>query len=192
MNFALLVIDVQKDFCEGGILSARNTVSLIQPLNEFVSWCIMEGTLCVFTRDWHPTDHCSFVTQGGLWPVHCVQGSPGSEYADGLIIPDSKFIMDVKKDRNKDEVSYSAFGNTNLDLELKARKLNFIVISGIATEYCVKETVLDALKYSYKVFILTDLIRAIDVHPGDSGRALDEMVKAGATLLKSYEWRNRY
>ena len=191
LNFALLVIDVQKDFCEGGVLSARNTTSLIQPLNETISWTVIHKTLCVFTRDWHPLDHCSFVTEGGLWPVHCVQDSAGAEFAGGLTMPDSNLVLNMRKDINKDEISYSAFGSTTLEQDLKARNIDTLGISGIATEYCVRETVLDALKYNFKVLILTDLIRPIEVNPGDSGRALVDMTAAGATLISSIEWRNK-
>lgn len=190
INKALLIIDVQNDFCKGGALPAKNTKSLIQPLNETISWTINHNTICVLTRDWHPKDHCSFISQGGPWPDHCVKGTAGANFAEGLIIPYSTLVVDIKKDTIKDVMSYSAFGSTNLAKELYKRKVVEVSVAGIATEYCVKETVLDALRYNFKVSILSDLIRSVDIHPEDSLRAIEEMVSAGASLMTSFDWRN--
>jgi nicotinamidase/pyrazinamidase len=189
MNQALIIIDVQRDFCEGGVLPARNTLGLIQPLNETIAWAIEHGVVCVFTRDWHPPDHYSFNSQGGIWPPHCIQGTSGAEFAEGLSIPMSALVIDIEKDSNKASMSYSAFENTNLDRELRNRGIIEVAASGIATEYCVRATVMDALRYGFKVSVLTDLIRPIDVKLGDYDKALDEMKTAGATLLTSKEIR---
>ena len=188
INKALLVIDVQKDFCEGGVLQAKKTKSLIQPLNEFISKAIIQNMLCVFTRDWHPADHCSFASEGGPWPPHCVQGTAGADYAEGLIIPDTPGVLEVKKDVQKAEMSYSAFGNTRLEIELQKMKISELLVSGIATEYCVKETVLDALQHKFKVLVLSDLIRPVGLFPGDSDRAIEEMASAGAVIISSSEY----
>lgn len=188
MNKALLIIDVQKDFCEGGILPAKNTFSLIEPLVETINWCTRNKILCVFTRDWHPKNHASFIENGGNWKPHCVQGSTGAEFAEGLFIPYQSVIIDIETESNKLNTTYSAFENTNLNSELRKNGITEIAVTGIATDYCVRSTVLDALKLGYKVAVLTDLVRAIDVMEIDSIEALGEMKSEGANLLLSYEW----
>jgi nicotinamidase/pyrazinamidase len=188
LKSALVIIDVQKDFCEGGVLPARDTLSLIEPLNGIIQWSIREGIFCVFTRDWHPSDHCSFLTQGGPWPSHCVQGTYGAEFARGLIVPSSALVIDIEKDSDKANMSYSAFENTNLEETLRSHGITDIAASGIATDYCVRATVLDSLRSGFSVDVLTDLIRPIDVHVGDSTKALEDMANAGATLSTSKKW----
>jgi len=188
MKHALIVVDVQRDFCEGGVLAARNTSSLISPLNAVITWSIQHGILCMFTRDWHPANHCSFQSQGGPWPSHCVQGTPGAEFAGGLQLPKSALVIDIEKDSDKANMSYSAFENTNLKAELRNRRITEVAVCGIATDYCVKATVLDALRCGFRTSVLTDLVRPIDVHAGDSASALAEMKSAGATLLTCQEW----
>lgn len=120
MKDAFIIVDVQRDFCEGGVLAARNTYSLITPLNAVIAWCIQHGITCVFTRDWHPANHCSFQSQGGPWPSHCVQGTIGAEFASGLELPNSALVIDIEKDSDKANMGYSAFENTNLEAELCA------------------------------------------------------------------------
>ena len=188
MKQALLIIDVQQDFCAGGILPAQNTASLVSPLNAAIDLCLQHGVTCVFTRDWHPLNHCSFNTQGGPWPTHCVQGTKGAEFADGLHFPNSALVIDIEKDSTQVNMSYSAFENTNLEATLHNRGITELAACGIATDYCVKATVLDALHCGFNVSVLTDLARPIDVHNGDSAKALAEMKTAGATLLTSDKW----
>ena len=188
MKKALIIIDVQNDFCDGDVLPARNTDSLISPLNAAIAWSIQHGITCVFTRDWHPANHCSFQSQGGPWPTHCVQGTPGAEFATGLQLPNSALVIDIEKDSDKANMGYSAFENTNLEAELRTRRITEVTACGIATDYCVKATVLDALRCGFRTSVLTDLVRPIDVHAGDSANALAEMKSAGATLLTCQEW----
>ena len=188
MNKALVVVDVQRDFCDGGVLPAKDTPSLISPLNIVIASCIRSGALCVFTRDWHPSDHGSFQSQDGPWPPHCIQGTPGAEFATGLQFPDSGLVIDIEKDSNTHNMGYSAFENTNLAVELRNRHIQEIAACGIATEYCVKATVLDALRSGFLVSVLTDLVRPIDITPNDSSKALTEMVASGVMLLTSNEW----
>jgi nicotinamidase/pyrazinamidase len=185
---ALIIIDVQKDFCEGGVLPARDTTSLIPLLNAALALFIQNGITCVFTRDWHPANHCSFQSQGGPWPSHCVQGTPGAEFATGLHVPNSALVIDIEKDSDKANMSYSAFENTILEAELRARRITEVAACGIATDYCVRATVLDALRCGFRTYVLTDLVRPIDVHAGDSVKALAEMKSAGATLLTCQDW----
>lgn len=184
---ALIVIDVQRDFCQGGVLPACDTTSLISPLNAVIAWCIQHGITCVFTRDWHPVDHCSFRSQGGPWPTHCVRGSRGAEFATGLQFPESALVIDIEKESETRSMTYSAFENTNLESALGDRLITDVAVCGIATDYCVKATALDALRCGFQTSVLTDLIRPIDVHTGDSARALAEMESEGATLLTSQD-----
>ncbi len=188
MDRALIIIDVQRDFCNGGVLAARDSLSLIKPLNECIAWCIAHDVLCVFTRDWHPPDHCSFIPQGGPWPPHCIQGTPGAEFAEGLIVPDSALVIDIEKDSSKSNMSYSAFENTNLSDDLHQLQVSQIAAVGIATDYCVRATVLDALNINLRVQVLIDLIRPIDAKPGDSSKAIAEMRSEGAILSTSSDW----
>lgn len=185
---ALIIIDVQRDFCDGGILAARETSSLFSPLNAVIEWSCEKGIPCVFTRDWHPADHCSFESQGGPWPTHCVQGTPGAEFAAGLQLPNHAVVIDIEKDSSRANMSYSAFENTNLETELRGLGIKQVAACGIATEYCVKATVLDALRCGFATSVLTDFVRPIDVHQGDSAQALADMQAAGATLLTCQEW----
>lgn len=188
MKNALIIVDVQRDFCEGGVLPAQNTASLIFPLNAAIAWSIQQGIICVFTRDWHPTNHCSFQSQGGPWPAHCIQGTQGAEFASGLQFPKPALVIDIEKESDKANMSYSAFENTTLEVELRAQHITDVAACGIATDYCVKATVLDALRCGLRTSVLTDLVRPIDVHNGDSANALAEMKAAGAILLTSQEW----
>jgi nicotinamidase/pyrazinamidase len=188
MNKTLIVVDVQRDFCDRGVLPAKDTSSLISPLNIVIASCIQNGVLCVFTRDWHPPDHCSFILQGGPWPPHCIQGTSGAEFAAGLQFPDSGLVIDIEKDSNTRNMGYSAFENTDLEAELRNRHIQEVAVCGIATDYCVKATVLDALRSGFHVSVLTDIVRPIDISPNDSSIALAEMVASGATLLDSIEW----
>jgi nicotinamidase/pyrazinamidase len=188
MKKALIVVDVQRDFCDEGVLPAKDTTSLISPLNYVIASCIRSGVLCVFTRDWHPPDHCSFQSQGGPWPPHCIQGTSGAEFAVGLQFLDSGLVIDIEKDSNTRNMGYSAFENTNLAAELCNRHIQEVAVCGIATDYCVKATVLSALQSGFQVKVLTDLVRPIDVSPYDSTKALAEMGVSGAILLDSSVW----
>jgi nicotinamidase/pyrazinamidase len=188
MLCALLIIDVQEDFCEGGVLPARDTLSLIQPLNELIYWAVSKDIACIYTRDWHPPDHCSFITQGGQWQVHCVQNTSGAQFAAGIVMPDSANIIDIGTDSIKINMSYSAFENTELKNILNNLQINNLIVTGIATEYCVKATALDALRFGYHVTVLTDLIRLIDIQPDDSIKAIEEMKTAGVKLTTSIEF----
>ena len=188
MKQALVIIDVQKDFCEGGVLPASNTTSLIEPLNAFIKQVCAGNVMCIFTRDWHPSDHCSFNTQGGPWPVHCVQGTPGAEFAEGLYLPDSFFVVDIEKYPDLRNSGYSAFENTNLNELLLENEITEVMITGIATDYCVRATALDALKNGYTTIVLTDLICPIDVLEIDADMALEEMKDSGVILSNSGEW----
>lgn len=182
MKTALIVVDLQNDFLEGGVLAAKDTLSLIQPLNQFIEKFEATGAPCVFTRDWHPADHWSFVTNGGRWPAHCVMNTPGAEIPASVRIPSGAWIVD--KGVDKHSIGYSDFGSAQLESNLWSAGITHLVICGIATEYCVKADVLDALALGFDVTVLVDLIRPIDAQSGDGANAIASMVKAGAKMTQ--------
>ena len=134
------------------------------------------------SRDWHPPNHCSFREQGGPWPGHCIAGTAGAQFAPGLRLPPTVRIVDKATTAETD--AYSAFGGTALAGTLRAAGVKRLVIGGLATDYCVLSTVLDALREGFEVFVLEDAIRAVDAHPGDGEKALREMCDAGARLVR--------
>jgi len=173
----LIVVDVQNDFCPGGALPVPEGDKVVPILNEYVKKFRMAGASVIFTRDWHPSDHSSFKSQGGPWPPHCVQGSKGANFHKALILPPGAEI--VSKADKKDE-AYSFFQGTDLAREFQARGLRKMFVGGLATDYCVKETVLDGLRYGFEVYHLDDASRGVNVHANDSERALAGMVEQGA------------
>ncbi len=185
MDTALVVIEVQNDFCESGTLPAKNTNSLIEPLNKVINWAISNKYHCIYTRDWHPEDHYSFVAQGGVWHPHCVQNSYGADFTKGLLVPKSAIIIDIEKDSLLVNMRCSAFKNTDLKHILEKLEIKKLIVTGIATDYAVKSTVLDALQLGYDVTVLIDLIRPIDINPEDSAKAIKKMEAAGAILMES-------
>jgi len=173
---ALIVVDVQRDFCPGGALPVPEGDKVVPVLNEYVKKFKAAGALVIFTRDWHPPDHSSFNTQGGPWPRHCIQNSEGAQFHPALIIPLGAEV--VSKAESKDE-AYSFFQGTHLAQALHRRGINTLFVGGLATDYCVKETVLDGLTEKFVVYHLDDASRGVNVSPGDSARALEEMVARG-------------
>lgn len=186
MTKALLVIDLQNDFMAGGALPAQATASLVEPVNFAIKTCAARGLLCVLTRDWHPPDHWSFATMGGPWPVHCVQNTFGAAIHAGIEIPDHAWIID--KGSTTQSTGYSDFEQTELVDRLRRAGVTHLGVCGIATDYCVKTDVLDAIKRGFQVSVLTDLIRPVEVAPGDGAAALSDMEKAGARITTSAEW----
>ena len=180
-NDALLLVDVQKDFLPGGALAVPNADKILPFLNAYIKIFSNRGLNIYLTRDWHPKDHCSFKECGGLWPKHCVQESEGAKFAEELIIPDNAIIISKATDKDKD--AYSGFDNTELDSLLKSKNIERLFVGGLATDYCVKATVLDALSLGYKVFVLLDAIKAVNVNPKDEESALLEMKDKGATFI---------
>ena len=172
---ALLATDVQGDFLPGGALAVAGGDAVIAPLLAAAA----RADLVVATRDWHPPGHVSFAEQGGPWPVHCLQGTPG-----GAIHPEIDRIASVvvSKGSNPRRDAYSAFDGTPLAGMLHGAGVTRLVIGGLATDYCVRATALDALREGFEVVVLRDAVRAVDVEPGDGVRALDAMEAAGATL----------
>ena len=134
----------------------------------------------IATRDWHPPDHGSFTHEGGIWPVHCVQGTPGADLHPALDTEPVDAIVDKGQDRGTE--GYSAFDATSLAETLRARGVDRVTVVGLATDYCVKNTALDALREGFAVTVDRAGVRGVDVQPGDSERALDELAAAGATV----------
>jgi len=177
---ALLVVDVQVDFVSG-TLSVPDAAAVIPVLNRYIARFVAQGLPVIATRDWHPADHCSFRERGGLWPPHCVVDTPGGAFDPRLALPPGTIV--VSKATARDREAYSAFAGTDLDRQLSALGIGRIFVGGLATDYCVRETIRDALQGGYRACFLVDAIRAVDVHPGDGARALAEMRGAGAASV---------
>lgn len=182
---ALIVIDVQRDFCPGGALPASGCERILPAINRYLADA-QELSMTVYaSRDWHPAVTSHFKPYGGDWPPHCVQGSPGAEFHPRLKLPATVTI--VSKGDEPERPGYSAFdghmadGRTFLQ-DLRGRGVGTLYVTGLATDYCVKQTTLDGLGAGLHVIVLTDAIAGIDVHPGDVDRALAEMSGAGADL----------
>ena len=182
---ALLIVDVQNDFLPGGSLAVPDGDAVIGPLNHAIAAFRARGRPVIATRDWHPPDHCSFTDRGGPWPPHCVQHSEGARFAAALALPDDALV--VSKAERPDQDAYSGFQGTDLAGRLRALGVTTLVVGGLATDYCVANTVRDALEAGFEVYVLEDAIRAVDVEPGDGARAVEAMRAAGARFIRSDE-----
>ena len=178
---ALIIVDVQNDFLPGGALPVPNGDQVIVPLNNYIRVFRERNLPIIATRDWHPENHISFKNRGGPWPPHCIKNTWGAEFPKELMLPSDVII--ISKAFKEDEEAYSGFQGTNLDNVLKELGINRLFIGGLATDYCVKATVLDALKLGYQVMLLLDAIRGVDVNPGDSEKAIKEMIRSGAIAI---------
>ena len=179
MPRALVIVDFQNDFTPpDGALAVPDGDAIAGRLNELAR--SGEFDLVVATRDWHPPDHGSFAERGGPWPVHCVAGTPGAQLNPGL---DASLVdVIVDKGQDPDTEGYSGFEGTRLEELLRERGIDEVTVVGLATDYCVKNTALDALRAGFKVIVDAGAVRGVEVSPGDSERALDELREAGATV----------
>ena len=177
---ALVVVDLQVDFCPGGALAVPGGDEVVAPVNRLLA---LPGWFRVATRDWHPPGHVSFKAQGGLWPPHCVAGAPGAEFHPGMDA--SKVDLVVSKATRRDADAYSGFQGTTLAAELKRRGVGRLFVCGLATDYCVRATALDGRREGLEVVVVEDAVRAVDVQPGDGERALREMRGAGCVMARS-------
>jgi nicotinamidase/pyrazinamidase len=175
---ALLVIDVQLDFLPGGALAVPHGDEVVPVLNRYLDLFAVSRLPVVLSRDAHPPHHCSFRERGGIWPAHCVLGTPGAEFAPELRLP-LQFIL-VSKATTPDDDAYSDFANTRLADRLRRLGVRRLWVGGLATDYCVRATVLDAQAEGFEVLLLVDAVRPVEVRPGDGERAVQEMVHAGA------------
>lgn len=176
---ALLVVDVQNDFCPGGALAVAEGDEVVAPLNKLISEFLERGDYVFKSRDWHPARTKHFAAYGGTWPVHCVQETPGAEFHPDLL--DDPRIEIISKGLG-DEDCYSAFDQTNLASLLRERGVAEVWVGGLATDYCVKNTVLDAARAGFKVKAIREAMRPVEVQPGDGERAVAEMLQAGAEV----------
>jgi nicotinamidase/pyrazinamidase len=183
MADALIVVDVQNDFCPGGSLAVPDGDAVISVLNEYLSRAADAGIPIFASRDWHPEHTRHFAAEGGPWQPHCIQGTPGAEFHPALRLPPSAVV--ASKGMSAEDQGYSALeavlpdGQSLVDA-LRARGVQHVYVGGLATDYCVRATVLDALKGDFTTSVLVDASRPVDVQPGDGERALNEMLAAGA------------
>ncbi|MBI4431347.1 MAG: isochorismatase family protein [Candidatus Omnitrophica bacterium] len=182
---ALVVVDAQIDFFEGGALAVPGSNAVLPAIQSSIDKFLSKGRPLFATRDWHPADHCSFKAQGGIWPPHCIQNTSGAKFHPKLRMPPSLIIISKADQKNKD--AYSGFQETDLNAELTKRKISEITVCGLAIDYCVKHTALDARKLNYRVYLLTDAIMGVNVKAGDSSNAIREMEKAGVIKIISGE-----
>ena len=186
---ALLVVDVQNDFADAqGSLYVRGGEAVVPVVNHEVARAQAEGRLVVYTQDWHPEHTPHFQLDGGVWPVHCVAGSWGAEFVRGLVIAGP-----VVRKGTGGEDGYSGFSvrdpksgasaPTELEKLLRDAAVSELLVVGLATDYCVKETALDAVRLGFETSVLLAGTRAVDLHPGDGLRAVEAMATAGVALV---------
>lgn len=179
MSEALVIVDFQNDFAAAdGALSVPEGEDIAERVNELARSGGFD--LVVATRDWHPADHTSFTDQGGIWPVHCVQDTRGAQLHPALEQSEVDIVLDKGQDQATD--GYSAFETPELGELLRDRDIAHITVVGLATDYCVKNTALDALKEGFGVRVDSRAVRGVDLQAGDSERALDELTAAGAQV----------
>ncbi|HEU5329254.1 MAG TPA: bifunctional nicotinamidase/pyrazinamidase [Thermomicrobiales bacterium] len=185
MSDALLIVDVQNDFCPGGALAVAEGDAVVPVLNEYIARAQAAGMPIFASRDWHPPVTRHFALYGGPWPVHCVQGTPGAAFHPDLRLPPGTPIATTGD--TAEDAGYSMFEGTLDDGRpladaLRERGITRVHVGGLATDYCVRATVLDALHQGFEARVLTDAARGVNVTPGDDQRALDEMAADGARL----------
>ena len=178
MGDALLAIDIQNDFLPGGRLAVPDGDQVIPVMNAYIDRFIQRQLPVLATRDWHPKNHHSFLQQGGPWPEHCIAGSPGAEFAQGLHLPAT--VQVFSKGTGVENDGYSDFANPEMIKQLEKLNVSRLFIGGLATEYCVLYTVCDALRLNYQVLLLTDAVRAVNVNKHDGDQAIDKMILNGA------------
>lgn len=181
MAKALLVIDFQNDFTAGGALAVPEGDEIAGPVSRLAH----HFDFIVATRDWHPPDHASFETQGGPWPVHCVRGTHGADFHPAMTDIDLDAVVDVGKGR--DDEGYSGFEKSELEQILRANAIDEVYVCGLATDYCVRASTIDACGTGFDVTVVEDAVRGVEVNPGDSERAFADMREAGARVATSDE-----
>ena len=191
---ALSVTDVQNDFLPGGALAVPAGDRIIPFVNHAIELFKKNGLPVFFSRDWHPPDHRSFKNQGGPWPPHCVQNTSGAGFPSEMKIPEGAIIISKGDEKGTEQYSSLGGSDANGDTQsalLKKLGIKRVFVVGLATDYCVLNSVKDACSEGYEVYVLTDAIRAVDVNPGDGEKALDDMMRAGAKTIKTEDIRDR-
>ncbi|MGE3163762.1 MAG: isochorismatase family protein [Planctomycetota bacterium] len=182
---ALLVVDLQNDFCEGGALEVAGAAHILPVVNALIADFERAGAPVILTRDWHPSDHSSFASQGGPWPVHCVAGTIGAAFHPALRVPESAWV--VSKGVGHEGPGYSPFETPDLAAQLRAMEVRRVLVVGLATDYCVRAAALDAVREGWEVVVVGDAVRGVEAHPGDVARACDELRAAGVRWWTSAE-----
>jgi nicotinamidase/pyrazinamidase len=175
---ALLITDIQKDFLPGGALPIENSDEIIPVLNDYIRLFVDSKGHVLASRDWHPLNHVSFKAQGGPWPPHCVQQTAGAKFSPDLKLPERTVV--ISKATNPDHEAYSAFDGTSLAHELRTLGVKRLFVGGLATDYCVVNTVVDARKLGFEAVVLMDATLGINVELGDVDRAIETMLQNGA------------
>jgi nicotinamidase/pyrazinamidase len=183
---ALLITDIQKDFLSGGALPIENGDKIIPVLNNYIKRFVDGKAHVLASRDWHPENHTSFKAQGGPWPPHCVQETAGAKFSSDLKL--SKHTIVISKATNPEHEAYSAFDGTSLAHELRALGVKRLFVGGLATDYCVVNTVVDARKLGFETVVLMDATLGINVDPADVDRAVETMLKNGAQQATTYDF----
>lgn len=184
---ALLIVDVQNDFCAGGALAVPDGDAVVAPINRLAETAAAEGRPVYASRDWHPEGSPHFAGHGGAWPVHCVQGTPGAEFHRQLRLPETTRLV-TKGDSPADPHGYDAFdgrlaGGTSLADDLQVAGVKTLIVAGLATDYCVKNSVWGARRAGFDVQVVAEAIRAVDLRPGDGTAAIADMMAAGARVV---------
>ena len=174
---ALIVVDVQNDFCAGGALEVEDGDAVVEPINALSA----KLPFVVATRDWHPPDHQSFAQEGGPWPVHCVRDTPGAQLHPELEVSQIDAVVDAG--RAPEDEGYSGFERTDLERLLRQHDVDRVHVAGLALDYCVKATALDAKRLGFDVVLHVDATRAVEVEPGDGERSLQELRDAGVEIV---------
>jgi nicotinamidase/pyrazinamidase len=175
---ALIVVDIQRDFCPGGALPVTGGDKIIPAVNELIHAFGKAGLHIFFTRDWHPRNHVSFRANGGPWPPHCVQSTPGASFHPSLAVPADAEVID--KGTLQGEDAYSGFQGTDLARKLQNHHVKEIYVAGLATDYCVKNTVLDGAAKGFETYVITDCVKGVNLKRTDSANALKTMLSRGA------------
>ena len=178
---ALIVVDVQNDFCPGGSLAVAEGNEVVPPLNKLMKEFLDRGEPVYKTRDWHPEKTKHFAIYGGTWPIHCVQNTRGAEFHPDLL--DDPRITVISKGFDEHADGYSGFDGTQLAQLLRDDGVNEVWVGGLATDYCVKQTVIDGVHNGFKVKALADSMRPVNVNPDDGKKAVEEMRTAGAEIV---------
>ena len=191
---ALLVVDIQNDFCPGGALAVPEGDAIIPKVNRAIRMFVRRGLPVIATRDWHPRVTRHFKAYGGAWPAHCVQRTKGARWHPNLRLPDGVLVMSKGMDPEEDSYSaFQAFSPKGRDMESVLRELGVdeLFVCGLATDYCVRATSLDALKRGFRVRVLKDAVKGVDVKPGDSAAALREIRAHGTELMEARDLARR-
>ena len=180
---ALILVDIQNDFCPDGALAVPAGDSVVAPANQLIEYFEKKQWPIILTRDWHPADHISFQKNGGIWPVHCVAETAGAAFHPDLKIPENAIYINKATETSRE--AYSGFSGTELESILKTRGITELVIAGLATDYCVKTTAIDGAKLGFKVTVIQDLCRSVD--PKTTAEAIKDMEANGVKVVKALD-----